>query len=313
MKALALESFDQAAAIGEVADPEPGPGEVLVRVAAASVNAFDIGVAAGAMKEFMSYEFPVVIGNDLAGTVVAVGGGVEGFAVGQRVFGMMGMKGVLHDGSFGELATPQAPSIAIAPDGLSDADAGSLAVAGTTAMSAIEALDVGEGDRVLVVGATGGVGTFAIQLAALRGAHVIATVRPGDEAFVTDLGAAETLDYTTDPNAALRERYPDGLDAALDAVNRDQAAFVTLAGLVCDGGHATSVVGGAGDAVDIGGVMVSNTGGNPGHLRELADLVVRGSVRVAVRHTYPLDQAAQALHDFATEHTLGKLVISVPS
>src|SRR5437762_1318584 len=87
------------------------------------------------------------------------------------------------------LVRVHAASVAAAPDGLSDTDAGSLAVAGTTAMSTVEAVDPGDGARVLIVGATGGVGTFAIQLAALRGAHVIASVRPGDEDFVADLGA----------------------------------------------------------------------------------------------------------------------------
>ena len=146
----------------------------------------------------MTYEFPAVIGSDVAGTVEAIGDGVEGFSVGDRVFGMMGMKGEVHDGSFAELANPQAGSVAARPVGCPIVDAGSLGVAGTTAMSAVDAVAPTCGRAVLVVGATGGVGTFAIQLAALRGAHVIASVRPGDEGFVTDLGAAETVDYTGD-------------------------------------------------------------------------------------------------------------------
>ena len=312
MKALALESFDVPAAVIEVADPVAGPGEVLVTVDAASVNAFDLGVAAGFMKDYMPYEFPAVIGSDVTGTIESVGDGVEGFSVGDRVFGMMGMKGAIHDGSFAERANPQAASVAIAPEGLSDVDAGSLAVAGTTAMSAVQAVDPGEGGRVLIVGATGGVGTFAIQLAKLRGAHVIASVRPGDEGFVTDLGADETVDYTGDVVAAIRERHPDGIDAVIDAVNRDPGTFAGLAGVIRQGGSATSVVGGAGESSEIDGVSVSNVGGNPSHLLTLADLVVNGQLRVAIRRTYALADAAQALQDFANEHTLGKLVITVP-
>jgi len=312
MRALALEGFDVPAAVIDVPEPEAGPGEVLVRIRAASVNAYDVGVAAGLMKDFMSYEFPAVIGNDAAGTVEAVGAGVEGFSIGDRVFGSMGMKGAIHDGSFAELANPQAVSIAVAPDGLSDTDAGSLGVAGSTAMSAVEAVDPGEGARVLIVGATGGVGTFATQLSALRHAHVIASVRPGDEDFVADLGASETVDYTGDLVAAIRERYPDGIDAVIDAVNRDQGAFATLAGIVRDGGRATSVVGGAGESSSFGGVAVSNSGGDPAHLPTLAGLLVQGELRVAIRRTYPLTDGAKALRDFANEHTLGKLVISMP-
>jgi NADPH:quinone reductase-like Zn-dependent oxidoreductase len=311
MKALVLTAFDAPPHVSEIPDPSAKPGEVLVRVRAASVNAFDVGVATGAVKEYMKYEFPAVIGNDLSGTIEAVGEDVEGFMIGERVFGMMGTKGVIHDGSFAELSTPQVGSIAAAPEGLSDADAGALAVAGTTAMSAVEAVEPGEDARVLVVGATGGVGTFAIQLSALRGAHVIATVRPGDDGFVTGLGAAETIDYTGDLVASVRERYPDGLDAVIDAVNRDPSAFAALASLVRDGGRATSVVGGAGESSEIGGVAVSNSGGNPDHLSALADLVVKGSVRVAIPRTYPLAEAAQALDDFASQHTLGKLAITI--
>ena len=311
MKGLALESFEGGPRLMDVRDPVIQAGEVLVRVGAASLNAFDVMIAAGYMKDYMPYEFPAVIGGDLAGRVEAIGDGVEGFAVGKRVFGMMGSKGVVHDGSFAELANPTAASIVSAPEGLSDADAGSLAVAGTTAVSAVDAAGPGNGSTILIVGATGGVGSFAIQLAALRGAHVIATGRPGDEGFVTGLGAAEMVDYTGDVAAEIRGRYPDGIDAVIDAVNRDQAAFAGLAALVRDGGRATSVVGGAGEATDLGGVTVTNTGGNQAHLSGLADMVVKGQLRVAIRRTYQLADAAQALQDFTNEHTVGKLVVTI--
>lgn len=179
MKALALESFEGGPKVMDLPDPVVGPGEVLVRVGAASLNAFDVGAAAGYMKEFMPHEFPAVIGSDLAGRVAAVGDGVEDFEVGARVFGMMGVKSAIHDGSFGEFTNPTAASIATAPEGLSGPDGGSLGVAGTTAMSGIVAVGPTAGSTVLIVGATGGVGSFAIQLAALRGAHVVASVRQG--------------------------------------------------------------------------------------------------------------------------------------
>ena len=311
MRALGLASFDVPPAMMDVPEPVAGPGEVLVRVHAASVNAYDLGVAGGFMKDYLPYEFPAVIGNDVAGTIEALGEGVDGFSVGDRVFGTMGSKPAIHDGAFAEFANPRADAVANTPEALSDQDAGSLGVAGTTALSAVEAVGPGEGSRVLVVGATGGVGSFAIQLAALRDAHVIASVRPGDEGFVSDLGASETVDYTGDVVASIRERYPDGIDAVIDAVNRDPGVFAALAALVRAGGHATSVVGGAGASAEIGAVSVSNTGGHPPFLPALADLVVQGMVRVAIRRTYPLADVAQALQDFATGHTLGKLVISM--
>jgi NADPH:quinone reductase-like Zn-dependent oxidoreductase len=312
MKALAIEGFDVPPAVIEVPVPTAGPGEVLVRVRAASVNAYDTVVAMGMMKDYMPYEFPAVVGMDVAGVVEDVGDGAEGFAPGLRVFGTLGMKGSVHDGSFAELATPQAQSLAIAPDDLDDVQAGSLGVAGTTAMGGVEALDPSPGDVVLVLGATGGVGTFAMQLASSRGAHVIASVRPGDEPFVRDLGAAETVDYTGDVAAAIRERHPDGIAGLIDLVHRDHAGFAEMTGLVRNGGRAASAVGGAGDATEIAGVAVSNVGGNPAQLGPLGNLVVAGSVRAAVSRTYRLDDGAQALHDFANQHTLGKLVITMP-
>jgi NADPH:quinone reductase-like Zn-dependent oxidoreductase len=310
MKALALLSFDDPPSVIDVPDPVVGLGEVLVEVTAASLNPYDAFVAMGAAKQYLPYEFPAVIGGDLAGTVEALGDGVDGFAVGDRVFGMMGMKGAVRDGSFAERTTPQAGSIARTPERLSDVDASTIGVAGTTAVSAIEALEPLEGAHVLIVGATGGVGSFAIQMAALRGATVIATVRPGDERFVTDLGASETVDYTGDLIATIRERYPEGVDAVIDAVGADADAFGQVTALVRKGGRAASTRGAApGEEID--GVAVTNANGNPGHLGSLADLVANGKVRAAVTARYPLEDAAQALRDLSEQHTVGKKVITV--
>jgi NADPH:quinone reductase len=176
----------------------------------------------------------------------------------------------------------------------------------------VTALQPTQGDPVLIVGATGGVGSFAIQLASARGAHVIASVRPGDEEFVTGLGADETVDYTADLAATVRTRYPDGVAGVIDLVNRDPAEFASLAELVRNGGRATSTVGGAGDRTEIGGVAVWNANSNPALLGTLAELVGEGALRVPIRRTYPLDDAATALKDFASEHSLGKLLIVVP-
>jgi NADPH2:quinone reductase len=311
MKALALSSFDRSPTVIDVEDPGPGVGEVLVRVAAASINAYDAAVASGAMRQYLTYELPAVLGGDLAGTIEALGDGVEGFSIGERVFGMMGMKTTIHDGSFGELATPNAVSITSTPEGVRDVDAGSLAVAGTTAVSAVDAVEPTEGSLVLVLGATGGVGAFAVQLARLRGAQVIASIRPGDEGFVADLGAVETVDYTGDLLGTVRERYPDGVDGVIDAVSPDPDVFARVAGLVRGGGRGVSTRGAAGESTEIEGVKVTNANGNPAHLGPLAEMVGKGDVRAPIRRTYPLADAAQALEDFSTEHTVGKLVITM--
>jgi len=312
MQALALEGFDRPAAVIEVPRPEPAAGELLVRIGAASINAFDVFVAMGMMKDFLPYDFPSVIGKDLAGVVEAVGDGVDGFAAGDRVFGTMGDKATVHDGSFGERATPQASSLARTPGNVNDEQAGSLGVAATTAKTAVDRLELREDATVLIVGATGGVGTFAVQLAARDGAHVVASARPGDEDLLRGLGAAEAIDYTHDLAGQARERHPDGVDAVIDLVSRDHDAFGAIAGLARPGGRAVSAVGGAGDATEIAGVTVANVGSDLAHLAALAEMVGHGELRAVVQQTYPLARAAEALQDFTAQHTVGKRVITMP-
>jgi NADPH:quinone reductase-like Zn-dependent oxidoreductase len=164
---------------------------------------------------------------------------------------------------------------------------------------------------VLIVGATGGVGTFAVQLAALRGAHPIASVRPGDEFFLAELRAAETVDYTGNLAATVAERWPGGVDALIDLVNRDLGAFGALTGLVREGGRAVSAVGGAGESTSIANVSVANVGSNPAHLTPLAEMVADGRLQAAVQRSYPLEDAAQGLREFTEQHTLGKVVITM--
>jgi NADPH:quinone reductase-like Zn-dependent oxidoreductase len=162
-----------------------------------------------------------------------------------------------------------------------------------------------------VIGATGGVGSFVLQLAALRSATAIATVRPGDEDFVRSLGAAETVDYTGNLAEEVRRRWPRGVDALVDLVNRDQAVFAAMTELVRPGGRAVSVVGGAGEASRIGEVDVFGANGDASHLGPLATLVLEDKVRAAIRRTFPLEEAAEALREFTEQHTLGKVLIQV--
>jgi NADPH:quinone reductase len=312
IRALALPGPDEEPDVLDATAPEPAAGEVLVRVRAASVNFYDVFVASGAMAEYMPYAYPAVLGQDVSGVVEGLGEGVDGFTVGDRVFGTLGVKPEVHDGTFGELATPNASELVRTPEGLDDATAATLGVAGTTAFEALERIGLAEGETVLVIGATGGVGSFVVQLAALREASVVATVRPGDEEFVRSLGAAETADYTGDLAEEVRRRWPDGVDALVDLVHRDPAAFASLTALVRPGGQAVSVVGGAGEETRIGEVEVMGANGNEAHLATLAGLVLDGKLRAAVQRTYGLEQAAEALRDFTERHTLGKILIEMP-
>src|SRR5215216_1809480 len=184
MKAIATTDFGAPVTLVEISTPEPGEGEILVRVASSSINGFDLSVASGRLKGMMEHRFPVVLGKDFAGTVESTGAGVDGFAEGDTVVGVV-MKPELGDGSFGERVATPAAFAAKVPDGVDAATAGALGLAGTAAHDAVEAVELQQGETVLVSGATGGVGIIAVQLLKARGAYVIATASTDDEiAFV---------------------------------------------------------------------------------------------------------------------------------
>src|SRR4051812_16283168 len=197
MKAVTLTAFDTPPAVHEdLPAPTVAPNEVLVRVNASSVNPADSSIAAGMLKQMgVEYEFPVILGRDYVGVVEQVGAEVTGYAVGDEVFGfLMHANPTVHDGSWVELiAVPQEMSIANAPSGVDLAMVGAAPLAGVTAITATDALDLSGGDTVLIVGATGGVGSLAVQLAARAGAHVVAPALPDDEAYLSDLGVSELL------------------------------------------------------------------------------------------------------------------------
>lgn len=305
MRAFAIAAAGAGPELIEKPDPTPGPGEVLVRVAASSVNGFDAMVAAGMLQGMMEHRFPVVLGKDFAGTVEAVAEGASRFAVGQAVFGVV-MKPYLGDGGLGELlVVDEQYGIASVPDGLDLHVAGALGLAGTAAVDALDAVALQPGDNVLISGATGGAGSIAVQYAAASKATVIATARPGRAAdFVRDLGAAHTVDYTADVTAQVNEIAPKGVDAVLHLAG-DGAA---LAGLLAEGGRLASTLGFGPDqhpaAVSI---MADPT---PAILERLAADVVAGRIRVPITNSHPLTNAAQAFADYG-QRTLGKLAISV--
>ena len=189
MRALILEDFDAPLRVAEVEQPEPAEGEVRVRVRTSSINGFDVFVASGMARAYTEYRFPVVIGKDFAGTVDAVGEGVTQYAIDESVFGVVS-KPDLHDGAYGEFVTVTVSlGLSKLPDGVSFEAAGAIGLAGTAALDSLDSAEVGSSDTVLVSGATGGVGAFAVQLAKRRGARVIATAHGDQEAaFVRDLG-----------------------------------------------------------------------------------------------------------------------------
>src|SRR5918993_3105653 len=174
MRAIILEDFDSSPGLRQdLPAPTPSDNEVLVRVSASSVNPVDNSVAAGMLKEMVEHEFPVTLGRDFAGVVEQIGVDVTGFSVGDEVFGFIpGMSPTVHAGSWAELIAVPESIVARKPTGVEFKAAGAAPLAGITAMTALDALGVSEGDTVLVVGANGGVGSFFVQLAANAGATV---------------------------------------------------------------------------------------------------------------------------------------------
>src|SRR5215203_7482054 len=171
MKAFVLPAFDEQPTLADLPTPEAGPGEVLVRVRAASINGIDLSIASGRLQGMMEYRFPVVLGKDFAGTVEAVGSGVTNFAAGDRVFGVVSDPSPLSSRSFAEyLAVPAGSNLTRIPEGVDLAAAGVLGLAGAAALQAVDAIAPQSGETILVSGATGGVGAYAVQLVAARGA-----------------------------------------------------------------------------------------------------------------------------------------------
>jgi len=311
MRAFTLDSFDTPPGLREdLPAPTPADNEVRVRVRASSVNGADAGIAAGMLGGMVDHEFPVVLGRDYAGVVAQVGSRVTRYTEGDEVYGfLLHANPTVHDGSWTELiVVPEDNFIARKPAGVEFAAAGAAPLAGITAMSALDALELSEGDTVLVVGANGGVGSFAVQLAANAGATVIAPGLPEDEDYLRDLGVSELIERDADIAALVRERHPDGVDALLDVVSYTPEGFDANAAALKKDGRGASPLSAAGDGPGRTNVMAVPT---PENLQRLGQLLDAGTLRVPVQSTYGLDQAGEALRAFGTAHTQGKLGIQV--
>src|SRR5215217_6974310 len=309
MKAVTLDAFDTPPRLrDDLPAPTPAAHEVLVRVHYSSINPADNSIAAGMLKQMgVEYEFPVILGRDYAGVVEQVGPEVTGYDIGDEVFGfLLHANPTVRDGSWAELiAVPQDMFIARAPQGVELATAGAAPLAGIAAIMAIDALGLSQGDTVLIVGATGGVGSFAVQLAARAGATVVAPALPEDEQYLRGLGITAVLPREGDVAAAVRERFPDGVDALLDVVHYVPGTYDAA---LKDGARVASPTGAAGEGPGRTMVMAAPTTEN---LDRVAQLLDGGTLKVPVQDTYPLDRATEALQALATSHTQGKLAIRI--
>jgi NADPH2:quinone reductase len=309
MRAIAVDEFGAAPRLVELPKPMPGPGELLVRMGAAGVNPFDRKVADGMMDGSMRHTFPLVLGIDGAGVIEEVGEGVTRFAPGDRIFGSF-FHAPVGVGTYAEYTTvPERNALAPLPDGLDPVIAAALPNAGLTAMQLVDALEPKEGMSVLVVGATGGVGSFVVQLAAAAGLRVIATGRPEDAERLRDLGAAEVVDHTAGP---LADRVHQ-VDALIDLAS-DTEGFNANLGAVRAGGRAlTSTFSADADALTARGLSGGNfqLRGTAEGLARLAESVLDGRLRVPVEHRLPLADAAEELVRLQASGARGKTVVVV--
>jgi NADPH:quinone reductase-like Zn-dependent oxidoreductase len=316
MKAFGLADEGSPAAEIEVPTPEPEPGEVRVKVHASSVNGFDVYVAKGMARGMMEHRYPVIVGKDYAGEIDALGEGVEGFAVGDEVTGIVPTEPHLWRGAYaGFVAVPLDGFIVHKPGNLDFEQAACVGLAALTAYQCVEAIEASEGDVVLVVGATGGVGAYAVELAAARGAKVVASALHRDEAWIRGLGASEIVDYSGDVVAAMIERYPEGVDGMIVAVHVGDG-FGALTDLVKSDGRIASTVGGADvDMLAQRGVVASNVIGHadPEAFARIVQMAADGTLSVPITRTFTFDELPQALRLVGEESSRGKFAIAIAS
>ncbi|SRR6266571_1456713 len=311
MKAFAIEELGQPGSVLDVAVPEPGEGQVRIRVSAAGLNPFDNAVIQGYLKDRMEHRFPLVPGMDASGTVDAIGEGVTGLEVGDEVFGSVGTM-VLGEGTLAVFAAMATATVARKPASLDHAAAAAVPVAGVTALMMVDALAVAEGDVVVAIGATGGVGSYLVQLAARRGARVVAVCRGENADYALRLGAADVIDYTAeDVVEAVGARFPEGIQGIAD-MKGGKEVVEPLAQHVRPGGHVASAVGSA-DAGALGqrGIEATNVRGNvtTASLEVLAGMLERGEIQTPELHSYSLAESAEALMAIGSGHTRGKIVV----
>jgi NADPH:quinone reductase-like Zn-dependent oxidoreductase len=291
----------------DLPEPPVGPDTVLVRSYAAGVNPVDIGIRVGRLAGAFPHHFPIVPGWEVAGVVERVGPAVRDLAAGDEVFGYVRRDDVQW-GTAAELVPAPQRCVARKPASLSFAEAGAVPLAGLTAYQALtEALDVGEGNRVLITRGAGGVGSFAIQIAVALGAEVVTTASPRNESFVRGLGATEVLDHTAGP---ISEQLEKPVDALLDLVGGETLTDA-LTVVRPDAGHRirrASVVDTAILEHDGWYVFVRPDAHD---LAELARMADAGQLRVPIAKAFPLEQIADAQQMVTDGHVRGKVVVTL--
>ncbi|MED7930519.1 NAD(P)-dependent alcohol dehydrogenase [Nonomuraea sp. LP-02] len=299
--------------VNDVPTPEPGPGEVLVEVRAASVDAGELAFRAGRLRGIARARFPRGLGGDFTGRIAALGPGVHAWSAGQEVWGLMPH---FAFGAIADYVAVPEQRLARAPENLSLLDAAALPSSGTTALTALtDKARLAGGERLLVRGATGGVGSIAVQLGKALGAHVTALAGARNLGWVTELGADAALDYRT-----TRPQDLGHYDVILDVVGTDLGAYQArlnrrgrMVALAFDQNRilTSMVTTGLRAALSPRRMKLFSNNPSPARIAELTASAEAGSIRPVIDTVYPIGDVAEAHRRLETGGVRGKLIIDM--
>lgn len=287
--------------VADIPLPQPAAGEVLVEIRAAGVNPGEASIRAGALHDLFPTTFPSGQGSDLAGTVVALGDGVTDFAVGDAVLGYSWERS-----SHATHAAVPASQLIPKPEALDWPVAGSLYVAACTAWAAVHAVAPQPGETVAVSAAAGGVGSIAVQLLRVYGAHVVGIASPGNAAWLTARGATP-VPYGDRLRADLAEAAPHGIDAFIDLFGPEYVRLAVDLGIPPE--RIETIISFP-EAARYGTKTAGSTDGSRREvLTEMADLAASGRIEIPIAATYPLDRVRDAFATLEQRHTHGKIAL----
>jgi NADPH:quinone reductase-like Zn-dependent oxidoreductase len=286
--------------------PQPGPGEVLIRVHASSVNPVDWKVRQGYLRQMMKYKMPMIPGWDASGVVESVGAGAARMKPGDVVYCLADIS---RDGAYAEYVVVKESVVALKPKSIDHSTAAAIPLAALTAWQALnDGAKLSSGQTLLIHGAAGGVGTFAVQFAKMKGARVIATASKKNHDFLRSLGADEVIDY----NTTKFEDVVHGVDAVLDTITGEtmERSWQVLK----KGGILVSILEPPSpEKAASHGVRCHHTfvQGNLEQLNEITKLVDAGKLKIIIEKVFPLTEARAAQESNATGHTRGKIALRV--
>jgi NADPH:quinone reductase-like Zn-dependent oxidoreductase len=307
MKAIRIHAYGEPEVLiyEDAPKQQPEEGEVLIRVHAASINPIDWKIRSGYMKAMVDLRLPLILGWDASGEVVSTGAGVTEFKVGDAVYTMLGMKA----GAYAEYVTVSASLVALKPQSLNYIDAAALPLVSLTAWQALfDLAELKEGQRLLIHGAAGGLGSTAVQLAKAKGAYVVGTCSSNNVEFLHQLNVDEVIDYRT----TKFEDIARDIDVVFDTVGGEtlERSFSVLK----KGGFLVSAVNPPSEAVSTAhSVRSAKVFAKPNgvRLKELATLIDAGLVKPIVETILPLKEVRKAHESSQSGHTRGKIVLQV--